>query len=92
MGIRAMLRDFQKHSVLPLGVSLNVRCVSAARQAFCDESLLLNWAGFRHSHIQDLRVILQRCFPNGLRSVTFLIGTDKEVVQEASLAEVVVGV
>ena len=88
-----MLRDFQKHSVLPLGVhnSLNVRCVSA-RQAFCDESLLLNWAGFRHSHIQDLRVILQRCFPNGLRSVTFLTGTDKEVVQEESLAEVVVGV
>ena len=34
-------------------------------------------AGFRYSHIQDLRVILQRCFPTGLR---LLVRAHEEVV------------
>ena len=48
-------------------------------------------ASFRHSHMQDLRVILQRCLPTGLR---LLVRAPKEFVLEEAeevLAEVVVG-
>ena len=37
-------------------------------------------AGFRHSHSQGVRVILQRCFPTGLRLLKFLVGAHEEVV------------